>query len=110
MQPQEIDKIKQLIRASSLLSSPEKRSGWRWPPIMNDKQLWELKNILSHNTEHGTRSTEHKPMGIPPLTHIMNLPKAGTAVFPKEAVSPGVRDASGGKKAQEEPKKHFGRK
>ncbi len=79
-------------------------------PIMNDKQLWELKNILSHNTEHGTRSTEHKPMGIPPLTHIMNLPKAGTAVFPKEAVSPGVRDASGGKKAQEEPKKAFWQK
>ena len=43
-------------------------------------------------------------MGIPPLTHIMNLPKAGTAVFPKEAVSPGVRGASGGKKRKRSQK------
>ncbi|MBI3232420.1 MAG: hypothetical protein HYZ51_05105 [Candidatus Doudnabacteria bacterium] len=101
MQTQEIDKIRQLISTSSLLSQGEKEEWLSLAGIMNDKQLWELKSILLQNMEHGTWNMKQKTspppnlspqgggikMGIPPLTHIMNLPKAGTVVFPKSVSS-----------------------
>jgi len=95
MQPQEIDKIKQLVKSSSLLSQTEREEWLVLSGLMNDKQLWELREILSSNTQPQIQNIRpalseipqyHPVRGTPPLTHIMNLPKAGTAVFPHQEV------------------------
>src|SRR3989344_2336566 len=84
MQPQEIDKIKQLVKSSPLLSPAEREEWLVLSGLMNDKQLWELREILSSNTQPQIQNIRPAFSEIPPLTHIMNLPKAGTAVFPKQ--------------------------
>lgn len=89
MQQQETNQIKELVKISSLLSPSEKEEWLTLVELMNDKQLWELKSILKSSTERITQDLEPKPMGMPSLRHIMNLPKVGTAVFPKS--TPGIK-------------------
>lgn len=85
MQPQEIQKIKELIQNSSLLTEAEKKEWLLLLEVMNDKQIAELKDILNRKnlpkvvnnqlkTEVSDLSSEDVMKDIPPLTHIMNLP------------------------------------
>ncbi len=114
MQQQEIQKIKDLVRVSNLLSASEKAEWLNLTEIMNDKQLGELKNILmsafvspslisTPPQNSPSPSLEKRGVGmggekekgggmgtggeahIPPLTHILNLPKAGTVGLLKVA-------------------------
>lgn len=96
MQNQEIDKIKNLIAVSTILSPSEKAEWLALLGLMNDRQLAELEKILNSGAHAKPAPIVQKvlsdnkpvvspfpaapkkaaaPFKIPPLSHIVNLPK-----------------------------------
>lgn len=95
MQAQQMEKLKQMIHSSTLLSDAEKAEWLDMIIVMNDKQASELQTILEGPGPSGAASKPSAPPAAPatparpappvvatpaqtppmPLTHISNLPK-----------------------------------
>lgn len=93
MNTQEIEKIRDLVNTSPILSASERAEWLALLDVMNDKQLWELEKILAGGKQPAASSqqttpsqpkvvTPPVPVGVqmPKLSHIMNLPNFGQGV------------------------------
>lgn len=81
MQTAQIERLKQLINSSPVLTSSEKAEWLDMLVIMNDKQAAELGEILKN---HHQDKTPPQPTTVPKLSHISNLP-ANLPQVPRQA-------------------------
>lgn len=73
MQEQELEKLKNLIQTSGILSEGERGEWLQLVDLMNDKQKLELERILKSSASEKQAS----PAPTLPLKHIVNLPGSG---------------------------------
>lgn len=74
----QVDKIKNLIKTSRLLSDSERQEWSQLITLMNDKQISELGEILLSQPEmpKPAASPQIPAQNLPPLRHISNLPSS----------------------------------
>lgn len=110
MNPQQTEKITQLIKTSSILSSAERGEWLLLLDLMNDKQVWELERILESvkpktealsfskpapalkeqaKTQPTQQTTQSNIASALHLGHILNLPKVQEGVQASQPVKLG---------------------
>jgi len=98
MQLDKIEKLKNLIKSSSILNSQEREEWLQLLELMNDKQMWELEKILMSSQQSAVSSQRSLPrldseskraskgeggeVHLPSLAHIINLPQTKISQSP----------------------------
>ncbi len=111
MNPQQEQKLKELIRTSFVLNDIERQEWLALLGLMNDKQVFELEKILStHLPPAGPSASsvtlERKETPLKPAAgHILNMPKPVQPVFQTKPSLP--TNAGSGHKMPSEPVNAF---